>query len=217
MLNWVVRTLTSSIGKKTLMALTGLALIGFVIVHAAGNMTLYADADGAAFDGYAATLEANPLLPVAEVVLAVLFLAHIALGIAVTVENWRAREGRYRVRATHGGRTWGSGTMIYTGLIVLVFLVVHLIDFRLQKGEGVSFAALVRTELEKPFKAGLYALGTVALGLHLTHAFRSAFQTLGLNHPKYNGLILGVSIGLGVVVGLAFLSFPVVIYLQGGA
>lgn len=214
--SWLTKTLLSSVGKKALMALTGLALIGFVIVHAAGNMTLFAEPGGGALDRYAAVLEGNPLLPAAEVALAALFVAHIALGVIVTTQNWRAREGRYAVRATHGGRTWGSGTMIFTGLVILVFLVVHIIDFRLQKGEGVSFAALIGEELSRPFKAGFYALGMIALGLHLSHAFRSALQTLGANHPKYNKLITGLSIALGVVLGLAFLSFPVIVFLKGG-
>lgn len=216
MVCWCTRALLSSIGKKVLMALTGLALIGFVIVHAVGNMTLYAEPGGGALDRYAAVLESNPLLPAAEAGLAALFLGHLALGIAVTIENWRAREGRYAVRAKHGGRTWGSATMIYTGLVLLVFLVVHIIDFRLQKGEGVSFAGLIGEELTNEFKAGFYAIGMIALGLHLSHAFGSALQTLGLNHPKYTGFTTKLSIGLGVVVALAFLSFPVVVYLKGG-
>lgn len=217
MLSWLIRTFRSSIGKKVLMALTGLCAIGFLFVHAGGNLTFYADSDGAAFDTYADTIGGNPLLPIAEALLAALFLAHIALGITVTLGNRAARSVGYARRQNHGGRTAGSGTMWITGLIVLVFLIIHIFDFRMQKEEGVSFAALMRERLSQPLGAGIYAIGVVALGLHLTHAFKSALQTLGLNHPKYNELVSWVSIGLGVLLGIAFVSFPVYLFIEGGA
>ena len=85
MLDWLKRTLRSSLGRKLLVALTGLALVGFLIVHLTGNLLIYADADGAAFGKYAAAIEGNPLLPIAEILLALLFLAHIGLAIRVSL------------------------------------------------------------------------------------------------------------------------------------
>jgi succinate dehydrogenase / fumarate reductase, cytochrome b subunit len=217
MLSWLIRTFRSSIGKKVLMALTGLALIGFLLVHATGNMTFYADSDGTAFDKYAETIGGNPLLPIAELALAGLFIAHIALGITVTLGNGAARTTGYARRQSHGQRTAGSATMWITGLVILAFIILHLVDFRMQKEEGVSFAAMMRVELARPIGAMLYVIGVAALGLHLTHAFKSALQTLGLNHPKYNELVSRLSLGIGVVLGLAFVSFPIILFTGGGA
>lgn len=216
MLGWLTRTSQSSIGKKVLMALTGLALIGFLVAHLAGNLTFYADADGAAFDHYAETLDSNPLLPIAEIGLLILFVAHIALGLRVTAQNRDARKQKYAIRTSHGARTPGSSTMILTGLVVLIFLVVHLFHFRLQKEEGVSMAGLVRQELSQPLGAGVYVVGMIALAMHLSHAFKSALQTLGLNHPKYTPVIEKLSLGLGVALGLGFVSFPLYVFFLGG-
>lgn len=217
MLSWLIRTFSSSVGKKVLMALTGLSLLGFLFVHAGGNLTFYADEDGSAFDAYAEKIGGNPLLPIAEVILAALFIAHIALGITVTLGNRAARSVNYTRRQNHGGRTAGSGTMWITGLAILVFLIIHIIDFRMQKEEGVSFAGLMRVRLSQPLGAGIYALAMIALGLHLSHAFKSALQTFGLNHPKYNELVARLSIAFGVLLGLVFISFPVYLFTGGGA
>lgn len=216
MLGWLKRTADSSIGKKALMALTGLALIGFLIVHLAGNLTFYADSNGAAFDHYAETLESNPLLPLAEIGLLALFVAHIAMGLRVTAQNRDARKSRYAIRTSHGARTPGSSTMVLTGLVILVFLVVHLMHFRLQKGDGVSMGALVYEELSKPLGASVYVVGMIALAMHVSHAFKSALQTLGFNHPKYTPLLEKVSLGLGVLIGVGFASFPLYVFFLGG-
>jgi len=219
MLNWFGRFCSSSIGKKTLMALTGLGLIGFLIAHLAGNLTLFADGDGEAFNHYAEVLESNPLLPIAEIGLLILFVAHIALGLAVSRGNREAREDRYQVRATKGKQTLASGSMLITGLIVGVFLVIHIIDFRVAKlmgDESVQDLALaVKNRLASPAGASIYLVGVISLGVHLSHAFKSAFQTLGVNHPRYSPLIEKVGIGLAVVLFIGFASFPIYCLIQG--
>jgi succinate dehydrogenase / fumarate reductase cytochrome b subunit len=216
MLSWFTRTANSSIGKKALMSLTGLLLIGFLVAHLAGNLTFYADSDGTAFNDYAHLLESNPLLPVAELGLIVLFLGHIVMGIRVTAENRQAREQRYAVKAVHGGRTAGSRTMILTGITILVFLVVHLLHFRLVKTHDSNLAEMVRVELSKPLGAGVYVVGLVALGIHLSHAFKSALQTLGLHHARYTPLLEKVGVGLAALLTLGFLSFPIYVFFFGG-
>ncbi|MFT5052084.1 MAG: succinate dehydrogenase / fumarate reductase cytochrome b subunit [Chlamydiales bacterium] len=219
MLNWFGRFCSSSIGKKTLMALTGLGLIGFLIAHLAGNLTLFADADGEAFNHYAEVLESNPLLPIAEVGLLILFVAHIALGLAVSRGNREARVDRYQVRADKGKQTLGSRSMLVTGLIIGVFLVVHIIDFRIAKAMGDEsmndIAMAVKTRLGSPVGAGIYLVGILSLGVHLSHAFKSAFQTLGVNHPRYSPLIEKVGLGLAVILFLGFASFPIYCLIQG--
>lgn len=217
LLSWLRRTFASSIGKKTLMALTGLLLVLFLIAHLAGNLTIFADSRGETFDAYSHALRSNPLLPLAELGLAALFLTHITLGVMVSLENWRARSQRYARRASHGGRTAGSATMVITGSMVLVFLLVHLYDFRLQVGPEDALAPLVKSRLAGAGGLAIYVLGVGALGLHLSHAFRSALQTLGVNHPRFNGLIRGVGLSLAILVGLGFVAFPLVYFFGGEA
>lgn len=211
------RALSASIGKKAWMAISGLLLVGFLFTHLAGNLLLFIDQDGSAFNSYAQALSSNPLLPAAELVLATLFIAHIALGLRVSSQNRDARKVRYRVAANHGGRTPGSATMLVTGILILVFLVIHLLDFRLDESTHADMAQSVRTRLGSSSGAWTYGIGVAALGLHLSHAFSSAFQTLGLNHPKYDRTIQLAGKGIGVILGLGFLAFPVIIFFSSGA
>ncbi len=203
----------SSIGRKLVMSLTGFLLVLFVLAHLAGNLTLFADGDGSAFDGYAEGLEKNPLLPVAEIGLALLFLAHIAMGIRTALANREARPARYKELAPHGRRTLASVTMLVTGLMILVFLGVHLTDFRLASRAPQGLAHMVVERLSTPLGAGIYLLGVAALGLHVWHAFQSAFQSLGLNHPRYRPAIVKAGWALALVLGLGFAAFPVVLSL----
>ncbi|MCP3920251.1 MAG: succinate dehydrogenase cytochrome b subunit [bacterium] len=219
MLSWLARFLSSSIGKKVAMALSGLALIGFLIAHLAGNLTLYVDDDGTAFNAYAHKLESyGPLLIVAEIGLVALFLVHIGLALSVTRANREARDTRYQQRSSMGNKTAASSSMLITGLIVGVFLVIHIVNFKVPRmtGSGEDLAALVKTRLGSPLGASVYILGVAALGLHLSHAFKSALQTLGANHPKYNPLIQSLSLALAVLLFAGFVSFPLVLLLSGG-
>ena len=214
-MRWLTHFLSSSIGKKTLMALTGLALIGFLFVHLGGNLILYAGDD--AFREYVEGIQAwGVLLYVAEAGLALLFLAHIGLGLRVSMENREARKERYRMRASRGGSTAGSLSMLVTGVVVLLFLVVHLWHFRFDDEFLDRPGGLVRETLSKPVPALVYLLGVAALTLHLTHAFQSACQTLGVNHPSLTPLLKKAGLGLGLLLGLGFASFPLVFLLGGG-
>jgi succinate dehydrogenase / fumarate reductase cytochrome b subunit len=217
MLGNLGRALSASIGKKAWMAISGLLLVGFLIAHLAGNLLLFIDQDGSVFNSYAETLSSNPLLPVAELILATLFIAHIALGLRVSSQNREARKQRYRVTASHGGRTAGSATMLVTGILILIFLVIHILDFRLDETAHDDMALAVRNRLGSGSGAWTYGIGVAALGLHLSHAFSSAFQTLGINHPKYDLAIKLAGRAIGVILGLGFLAFPVIIYFTSGA
>jgi succinate dehydrogenase / fumarate reductase cytochrome b subunit len=212
MLHRLAAFLRSSIGRKLVMSLTGAALIAFVLVHLLGNLTLYADTDGAAFNSYAHLLEVNPLLPLAEIGLTVLFVVHIGLGIRTALDNREARPTRYKDLAPHGNRTLASTTMIVTGLLVLVFLVVHLIDFRFAERHADGLAYMVVQRLATPLGAVVYLIGVVALGVHLWHAVQSVFQTLGLYHPRYRPMVVKAGWVLAVLVGLGFATFPLVIF-----
>lgn len=200
------------------MALTGLMLVGFLVAHLLGNLTLYSDVEGEAFGGYAQALhDLGPMLWVAELGLLSVFLVHIALGLKVALENREARRKAYRQRANHGGRTVGSGSMPITGIVVGIFLVIHIIDFRLSAESPADLAGMVRVRLSQAAGALIYIGGVLALGIHLSHGFASAFQTLGVNHPRYNALIRTAGYVLAAVLTLGFLSFPLILWLGGDA
>lgn len=207
----------SSIGAKALMALSGLLLIGFVILHVAGNLSLYADTTGEHFDAYAQKLDDfGPIKLLAEVGLLALFAGHIALGMRTAMENREARPERYKDLAPKGDRTWSSMTMIATGCVVLVFLIIHILDFRFAARDPGGLAAMVVRRLSAPLGAGVYIVGVTLLGVHLYHGFQSLTQTLGVRNVRYAGLIKTVGTVLAFGLGAAFASFPICCILWHG-
>jgi succinate dehydrogenase / fumarate reductase cytochrome b subunit len=204
--------LSSSIGKKLVMALTGLALVGFLIVHLAGNLLLFKGDHGEAFNGYSKTLESNPLLIVAEIGLALLFIAHIYLAFRTTLENREARTQAYSIRSSLGSRTIASSSMFITGAVILGFVIIHLLDFRFRERAPDGLAAMVVRRISQPAGAIIYLVGVVALGIHLSHAVRSALQTLGVNHPRFNPTLRKASLGLALLLLVGFAAFPVVLF-----
>jgi succinate dehydrogenase / fumarate reductase cytochrome b subunit len=207
-MNWIAQTFSSSVGKKLLMAVTGFSFLGFLAGHLAGNLTVYAGAD--AFNTYAAKLQSlGPLLRVVEAVLITLFAVHVATGILLFLQNLAARPNRYAVNRNPGGKTIGSATMPYTGLLILVFLVAHLINFTFVDKTGTTIFQIVTTAFQNPVYVGLYVLAMVVVALHVSHGFWSLFQTLGLNHPKYMPLISGAGIILSLVFGIGFGFLPI--------
>jgi succinate dehydrogenase / fumarate reductase cytochrome b subunit len=221
----------STIGKKILMALTGLALVGFVCVHLVGNLTLYIGPH--AFNLYAHKLMSmGPLVYAAEAILVGLFLIHMISAIAVTLGNWKARPDKYSVSGEQGHTsrmTVSSKTMIWTGIILIIFTVIHLINFKygpgLEQGytfdlDGENVRDLYRLVVEsfgREIYVIPYVLCMVLLFSHLRHGFWSAFQSLGANHPRYMPLISALGILIAIVVGIGFLVIPVWIYLGGAA
>jgi len=214
----VLKALSSSVGKKFVMGITGLLLCGFLVAHLAGNLLLYAGPD--AYNKYAHTLHSQAaLLLVAEVILYLLFIAHIYLAFHTTTENWSARGQGYAVRKSKldvAPRTtsWPlhpEAWMFISGAIVLFFLIVHVGQFAWEiwlpgpKGEE-PFNKAIRI-LNDNVTAAIYLVGVVILGVHLWHGFASAFQSLGITHPRYAGLIKWAGVVFATVIGLGFASF----------
>ncbi|RPJ70142.1 MAG: succinate dehydrogenase cytochrome b subunit [Alphaproteobacteria bacterium] len=213
----------SSIGKKQIMGVTGLLLCGFLLTHMLGNVTLFIGPD--AFNKYSHTLISNPLIYLAEAVLAGIFLSHILMAVKLIIENKKARPEGYYMRTTSGrGATFASSTMPYTGMIALVFLVFHIIGLKYGTHYttivgGVEMRDIYKTTVEyfaNPLHVAGYIVAMIALGIHTSHGFWSAFQSLGFNHPKYMPKIICVSKIFGFVVAVGFSSFPIFCYLQGG-
>ena len=226
-MNWLFKALSSSLGKKFVMGITGLLLCGFLVAHLAGNLLLYVpdkESHGEtvnAYNEYAHALhEQEGLLMIAETGLFALFIAHIALAVATTRENRAARPVSYdTVDSKQEGRslvgffradTW----MFISGAIILGFLVLHLSDFKMELRTDVDYSGKEPFEkalmiLQTPLSATVYLIAGITLIFHLSHGFASAFQSLGINHPKYNGLIKCVSILFALFIGLGFASFVV--------
>ncbi len=221
MLRWLGNALSSSIGKKILMALTGLFLVVFLAEHILGNLTLYKDADGTAFNDYKHTLESfGPLLKVAEIGLFAVFAAHIVLALKLALENREARKQKYAVRAHRGKATAASLSMLITGSLVLVYLFKHVvIDFRFNSAYHEAPAATVKETLSKPSNATFYVLAMAILGLHLAHGFRSAFQSIGASHPKLDPLLEIAGTAVAVLFAVGFATFPIyfLFFWTGGA
>lgn len=220
-LAWLLRLFSSSIGRKLVMGVTGLGLSGFLVVHLAGNLFLYQGKE--AFDGYAHKLHEQEWLPIAEAGLFGLFLLHIVLAFVTTFENRRARTQRYAVtQSKRDDRTFPSGAppsswMFVSGALVLGFLILHIIDMKLQLRTDVKYAgeheAFLNTfaVLSNPISRVVYALGTLVLGVHLSHGVSSAFQSLGLTHPKYTPLVKFGGWLFAVVIAAGFCSLPLVV------
>jgi succinate dehydrogenase / fumarate reductase cytochrome b subunit len=205
------------------MGVTGLLLCGFLVSHFIGNCTLFISAD--AFNKYSHALISNPLIYGAEVVLIMLFLSHIMMGIRVTMENKKARPIPYYAYEKSGhGATFASRTMPITGLIALVFLVLHVLGLKYGTHytatvDGILMRDIYKTTVEyfaNPLHIAGYITAMIALGIHTAHGFWSAFQSLGLNHPKYMPKIQCFSKLFGLSVAIGFSIFPIFCYLQGG-
>ena len=169
--------LSSPIGKKMGMALTGLILYGFLVGHLTGNLLLLKDDGGRSFNAYSDFLINHPLLIPAEIFLVIVFALHLFLAISVTRDNRRARTVGYQTTQSVGGRSFASHTMIYAGVVILVFLVLHLKTFKYgDKPSGLY--DLVLATFQQTGYLIWYAVAMLVLGFHLWHAFHSAFQTL---------------------------------------
>jgi succinate dehydrogenase / fumarate reductase cytochrome b subunit len=212
-MDWLIGAVKSSIGRKSVMAGSGLLLSLFLLSHLAGNATVFLGRT--AFDAYAAHLHAlGFLLPVLETGLLAVFIVHVAFGLNLFFENLAARPRRYEVTAGSGGRTLAARTMPYTGLLVLVFIAHHLARFHF--GAGGPASDLVRGNLSRPVTAGYYLFSLLVLTLHISHGFWSMTQTVGLSHPKYDRLINRLALFLAVTVGLVFTLIPILVLLRPG-
>lgn len=204
---------SSSISKKIVMAFTGLLLFGFLVSHLLGNLLLFVGKEE--FNNYSHALVSNPAIYLAEAVLALIFLYHVILAILVTLDNRRARPVGYLTSTTLGESSFPSAHMLWSGLIILIFLAMHIMTFKFGPdvnpvaADGVrDLYSIVVTRFQDKFYSILYIFCMLIMGFHLWHAFQSACRTLGLSHPKYvcGAKILSYIMAVGFAVG--FRIFP---------
>ncbi len=222
----VLSLFNTSIGRKVITGLTGLGLVGFVIGHLLGNLTLFFGPE--AFNAYAHKLESlGPILYVIEIGLIAVFVFHIFYAIAVTSQNRGARKSKYVESGTKGKpsrKNLSSQTMIYTGVVLALFTVIHVWMFKFGPGMAAGYSyelhgeytrdlyTLVAEWFQNPWVVLGYVAVTVLLGVHIRHGFWSAFQSLGAYHPKYTPLIYGAGVILAVLLALGFLALPVFMF-----
>lgn len=204
---------STTVGKKVAMALSGAILVGFTIVHMAGNMNLFAGEE--AFNGYAEKLHAMPaLLWTARIGLIFAFLTHIVSAAMLWAKNSSARPVPYKKKKDIA-RDYAAKTMYLTGPTLLFYVLFHLAHMTAGKTfglyewqDGNPYANLVHG-FQYWWIIVPYVLGVLSLGLHLFHGIHSAFQSMGANHPKYNHLRTDLAIGLATLLTIGNLSFPV--------
>ncbi len=228
-MSWFSKFLTSSIGQKTVMALTGIFLTLFLAVHLLGNLQLLQNDDGEAFNIYAYFMTHNPLIKTVSYLLYASILLHAVQGILLTRRNREARgEHRYAVTHTRSSER-ASRSMAWLGIIIFVFIVLHMYQFWFQMHWGgletVEYAnyphpitdlyTLVEESYESLGFVIFYVVSMAVVGYHLWHGFWSSFQTLGLDHKKYTPLIKWIGAAYSVIIPLLFAIIPIVMYLRG--
>jgi len=218
-MSWLKESLTSSIGKKILMALTGLFLVSFLIVHCTINAMIFFNDDGKTFTHWAHFMGTNPVIRTIEIVLVVGFIAHIVQAFVLWWQNKQARPVGYAYTKRAENVTWYSKSMTLLGTFILLFLVVHTSSFwipnrtsQFMTGEELPLYTMMLAKFQNPVLVVIYLFGCVSLFWHLLHGFKSAFQSLGLNHLKYNQAISVVGITFSVVVSIIFAMMPLSIY-----
>lgn len=218
-----VSYLSSTIGRKQLVAISGLVWALFVFGHMAGNMLLLFSPE--LYNRYGHAIVSNKILLYGtEAALIGTILAHVAMALVLTWRNRRARPQRYAV-AVRGAKSVSaaSRTMIFQGSIILVFVITHLATFKYGSYYEVTYDGVVMRDLhrlvvevfQEPGYVAWYVVALLCLMAHLSHGVSSVFQTWGLNHPQYEGGIKLAGYIYAAVVGLGFLSQPIYVFLQG--
>jgi len=215
--------ITSTVGKKILMAVTGQAMIFFVIIHVIGNSTIFFDG----LNAYAEKLHSLPALVwLTRLIMLSLFCIHVFFSIQVTLENWKAKPEKYAVQK-HLQSTFASRNMIWSGVIIGLFLIYHLLHFTFQiispalaavsnlDGLGrPDVTHMVISGFQNLFISLIYLFAIVALMLHLIHGIQSSFQTLGLNNDRTLPLIIKTGAVAAMVLFLGYISIPAFIFLN---
>jgi succinate dehydrogenase / fumarate reductase, cytochrome b subunit len=227
---------TSAVGRKIVMALSGLFLISFLVVHVGLNSCIFNDLsifnpedDGSMFNRAAAFMGDSYVIRIIEIGLFAFFILHIVQGYAVEISNRKKRKKGYQVALGNRGSTWMSRSMAILGTLIFIYLVVHISQFwvpsRVTGGleEATYFNSPKQyhnlyLKMYETFQTGwvvvLYLIGVAALLFHLLHGFHAAFRSIGVHNKKYLSLLKGLGYGFSVIVCVLFALMPISMYLQ---
>ncbi|OOG75268.1 succinate dehydrogenase cytochrome b subunit [Algoriphagus sp. A40] len=223
-MSWVTKTLKSTLGRKLIMALTGLFLILFLTGHLAGNIQLFFNDGGQAFNIYAKFMTSNPIVKLLSYLTYISVMGHVAYSIMLGQLNKAARPIGYAQSGASTNSTWASRNMGILGTVILVFLAGHMYSFWYQMHWGGIPTVMYGTEeykdlytvvqlaFQQTWMVALYVIAMGFLGFHLSHGFSSAFQSLGLNHVKYSPAIKAIGNLYCIVVPALFAAMPLYIY-----
>lgn len=202
------------------MSLTGLFLISFLVIHVTINGMIWFNDGGKTFSYWGHFMGTNPIIRTLEIGLVLGFLVHIYDGLMLWYENHKARPVKYAYSKASANSKWYSRSMGLLGTIILLFLIMHTSHFwipnrsnQFATGEELNLYQMMLEIFQNPVVVVLYVLGCFSLFWHLLHGFKSAFQSLGLNHVKYNGIISTVGTAFAIIVPLLFALMPITIFL----
>ena len=204
--------LSSSVGRKVVMSLSGLFLITFLLVHLGVNLTLFIGSE--TFNGASHFMATNPIIQVMQYVLAAGFIFHIAMGIKLELKNRASRPIKYAKNNAAANSGWASRNMIYTGVLILLFIVLHLKDFfvKIKFGEVHDDYQLVTQLFKNPIYVLIYVIAFLLLGIHLSHGFQSAFTSVGARSPKYLKCVKNLGMLFSYFIALGFSVIAIYFY-----
>ncbi len=221
-MSWFTKAISSSLGKKFVMASTGLFLIIFLLGHVSGNLLLFKDDGGQAYNFYAEFMTTSPIVQVLRILTAASFILHIIYSILLTRINRKARPVEYKVTKPGANTEWPARNMGILGTIIFVFLVIHLRTFLYEMkfgdvayvdygdlGRVKDLYTLVASTFSIWWYSILYIVMMVFLAFHLWHGFKSAFQTLGMKHRKYTPAIEKAGYAFAIIVPAVFAAMPI--------
>lgn len=226
-MSWFTRTFSGSIGRKIIMALTGLFLCSFLVIHLVGNLQLLWHDSGMSFNGYARTMTSNPIIKTVSYLLYASIIIHSLYALILTNQNKKARPVGYAYSKPQENSAWNSRNMGILGTITLIFIVIHMKDFWWQYHNGAlpmftledgiavkDLYKIVVAAFSELWYVVLYVFCMIALAYHLHHGFKSAFQTLGLSHKKYTPFIRQFGLWFSILIPAAFAIIPLWIYYE---
>lgn len=208
------------------MSLTGLFLMLFLIGHVAGNLLLFKNDGGQAFNEYAHFMSTNQLVLILRILTFSSVIFHLIYSIILTKNNKEARPVAYAKTSASPGTTWMSRNMGILGFLILVFLIIHLRTFLYEmqfgevpfvtydSGEVKNLHAIVVEAFSKLWYTALYVFFMIGLAFHLGHGFHSSFQTLGVRHAKYTPIIKKTGLAFSIIIPALFAAIPLYIYIK---
>ncbi len=219
------KVLQSTLFRKILMSLTGLFLAFFLIIHLLGNLQLLLDPEIAReqYNWYSTTLSHNLIIQIVSKVLYVSILLHILDALYITIRNRQADGRNLKVDTRGKVSTWQSRNMGILGIVILIFLVIHLKDYwyiykfgelPMDEQGNKDLYTIVIESFKNIWYIIVYLLGFIGLGYHLAHGVASGFRTLGVYHKTYVKIIKYIGLAFAILLPLAYAIIPVIIYIK---
>ncbi len=215
--------ITSSLGKKVILSLSGLFLIMFLLVHLTANLFLLGGSD--AFNIATHFMDTNPIIQIIQPILALGFIIHILYALIIQFQNWRSTPVKYKKVNQKESSSWSSRNMIWLGIFIFCFLFTHIINFFYVMKFGEMSSTIVHgEEMHDAYKlvvglftggtlayvySGVYIVSFVALGLHLNHAFWSAFQTVGWSNDIWRKRLSVIGSLYALLISVGFTVIPI--------